>query len=43
MGLGEEGKENSQTAAEPGEAAEVHAQQQTDNSVASNLGYLIGL
>ena len=43
MGLGKEGEENSQMAAEPREAAKVHAQQQTDNSVASNFGYLIGL
>ena len=43
MGLGKEGKKNNQRAAEPGEAAEVNVQQQTDDSLVSNLGHLIGL
>ena len=41
MGLGEEGEESGQAAAGPGEAAEVHAQQQTDSSAVSNLGHPI--
>ena len=43
IGLGEEGEESDQRADELGEAAEVHVQQQTDDSLVSNLGHLIGL
>ena len=40
IGLGEEGEKSDQRAAKPGEAAEVHVQQQTDDSLVSDFGHL---